>query len=222
MLDANRNMQNRIFDYEPADWQQLEEMVNTAFTEMGYESYRNHTVDTIRGKVEIDVFATDCRTSIPTTVICECKHWNKPVDQQVIYAFRSICSDIGPHYALVISKKGFQSGANETRNSTNVHLLNFAQFQEKFFSKWREGVFMEIVRMRDCFLPALYRETAMFDKAFKKYALFEKVSEYFIMNKSLPISVVDPRGDIDILNEIEINSHRHFFSIAKEAYEELC
>ena len=215
-------MSYRIFDHEPEDWQQLEEMVKTAFAEMGYESHRNHSVDTVRGKVDIDVFATDCRTSIPTTVICECKYWNKPVNQQVIYAFRSICSDIGAHYGLVISKVGFQSGANETREATNVHLLNFMQFQEKFFGKWREGVFIEIVKMRDGFLPAFYRGTEIFDKAFKKYELFEKVSDHFIMNKSFPITVVDPRGDITQVEEMKINSHRHFFNIVKEAYEELC
>ena len=214
-------MSNRIFDHEPQDWKQLEEMVNTAFTEMGYESYRNHPTDTVRGRVVIDVFATDCRTSISTIVICECKHWNKPVNQQVIYAFRSVCSDIGAHYGIVISKVGFQSGATETRQATNVHLLNFVQFQEKFFSKWREGVFMEIVRMRDDFLPALYSETEMIDKVLKKYVLFEKVSEYFIMNNDFPITIVDPRGDINILEEIEINSHRHFFNVAKEAYKKL-
>ncbi len=211
---------NKIFDHEPNTWQQLEEMVDSAFREMGYESYRNHSVETVRGKVVIDVFATDTRTSIPTTVVCECKYWNKPVNQQVIYAFRSICSDIGAHYGLVISKVGFQSGAKETRQSTNIHLLNFDQFQEKFFGKWREGICMEIIRMRDGFLPELYRSTELRDKAFTKYHLFEKVSDYFIFDSEFPFTVVDPRGDIEFMKKITISSHRHFFEIAKGAYNE--
>ncbi|WP_426993563.1 restriction endonuclease [Methylomonas sp. CM2] len=129
-------MSNRIFDHEPEDWHQLEDMVNTAFLEMGYESHQNHSVGTVRGDVKIDVFATDLRTPIPTVVLCECKYWNKPVDQSVIYAFRSICSDVGAHYGIVISKVGFQSGAKETREATNVHLMDFRQFQENFFAQW--------------------------------------------------------------------------------------
>jgi len=212
---------SKIFDHNPKDWQQLEKMVNIAFLEMGYVSYRNHSVDTVRGKVDIDVFATDCRTSIPTIVICECKYWNKPVNQQVIYAFRSICSDIGAHYGLVISKVGFQSGANETRQSTNVHLLTFDQFQGKFFSKWREGIFMKIIQMRRAFLPAMYKNQRTSAEALKKYALFEKVSDHFIDDKEFPIEVIDPRGDIELIEEIRINSHRHFFEVVKKAYNEL-
>jgi len=211
-------MSNRIFDHEPEDWHQLEDMVNTAFLEMGYESERNRSVSTVRGNVAIDVFATDRRTPIPTVVLCECKYWNKPVNQNVIYAFRSICSDIGAHYGIVISKVGFQSGANETREATNVHLMNFQQFQENFFSQWREGIFMEIVQMRDDFLPALYRDRDYFDKAFQKYELFEKVSEHFIFSNEFPIHVVDPRGSPEEISTLEVVSHRHLYELAKEAH----
>ena len=214
-------MKNKIYDHEPNDWQELEEMVNTAFREMGYESHRNYSVKTIRGNVAIDVFATDKRTSLPTIVICECKYWNKPVDQQVIYAFRSVCADIGAHYGLVISKVGFQSGANQTRESTNSHLLDFNQFQEKYFDKWREGIFMEIVKMRDTFLPGLYSNGQLCHKALQKYTLFEKGSDHFIFNNGFPIDVIDPRGDIDSIEEIAITSHRHFFEIAKETYNSI-
>jgi hypothetical protein len=212
-------MANNIYDHEPETWQQLEEMVNLAFREMGYESYRNHSVETARGNVTVDVFATDKRTSIPTNVICECKYWNKPVDQQIIYAFRSVCADIGVHYGLVISKVGFQSGAEQTRHSTNIHLLDFKQFQEKFFNKWREGILIEIIRMRDVFLPKLLKSKRSFIKAPIKYNLFDIVSDHFIFNNEFPIHVVDPRGDIESTHKITIKSHRHFFDIAKEAYK---
>jgi hypothetical protein len=212
-------IQNRFFDHEPETWQQLEEMVEQAFSEMGYESHRNYCAETIRGNVAIDVFARDERTSIPTIIICECKHWDKPVSQQVVYAFRSVCADIGAHYGLIISKKGFQSGAFETRESTNIHLLNFSEFQEKFFNAWREGVFIEIVRMRDNFLIDLYK-SKNFGDVFQKYTLFDKVSDYFISNNQFPISITDPRGDIKDLSKVTINTPREYFKIAKEAFSE--
>src|SRR5438128_10182598 len=104
-----------FFDATPSKWQELEAMVAQAFAEMGYDTHRNHEVVTVRGRVKIDVHAVKTTTPIPTIVLCECKHWNKAVEQSVIHGFRSICADIGAHFGLVISKVGFQSGANETR-----------------------------------------------------------------------------------------------------------
>jgi hypothetical protein len=214
-------MNNRIFDHKPQTWQELEELVNIAFCEMGYESQKNQTLTTIRGRIAIDVVAVEKRTPIPTMILCECKYWNKPVNQQIVYAFRSVCVDVGAHYGLVISKKGFQPGAEETRKGTNIHLLNFDQFQEKFFKRWCQGVFMEIVKMRDAFLNKLYQDPKLSAKAFLKYALFEKVSDHFVFNKTFPINVVDPRGSIDLIKKITVKSHRHFFEIAKNTYENL-
>lgn len=214
-------MPNRIFDTEPEDWRQLENMVSMAFLEMGYETHHNHSVNTVRGSVAIDVYAADKRTPLPTIVLCECKYWNRPVSQEVIYAFRSICADIGAHYGIVISKVGFQSGAKATREATNVHLVDFCEFQEKFFEQWRNGIFLSIVQMRDDFLPALYRDENNFNMALVKYELFEKVSNHFIMNNAFPIEVVDPRGDLSVTNKITILSHRHFFKVAKEAHDQI-
>lgn len=214
-------MTNKIYNHKPKTWQQLEDMVYLAFIEMGYISHKSHSYKTIRGRVAVDVIAVDKITPIPTTILCECKYWNKPVNQQIIYAFRSVCLDIGAHYGLVISKKGFQCGAEQTRQNTNVHLLNFEQFQNKFFDKWRESIFMEIVKMRDAFLPKLYRDEKLTKKAFLKYALFEKVSDHFIFNKKFPIVIVDPRDNINSTKKIIVKSHRHFFEIAKKTYKNI-
>jgi hypothetical protein len=214
-------MSNKIFDHKPKTWQELEKMVYTAFAEMGYESKKNITIKTIRGHIAIDVMAIDNKTPIQTTVVCECKHWNKRVNQQTIHAFRSVCADVGAHYGLVIAKNGFQSGAKLTRQNTNICLLDFDQFQDKYFPKWREAIFMKIVAMRDTFLPKLYRDEKLVSKALLKYSLFEKVSDYFILNERFPISIVDPRGDINSKTSITLISHRHFFDIANDAYDNI-
>ncbi len=214
-------MSYKIFDHEPKTWERLEEMTCQAFHEMGYTSHQNYTVKTVRGDVKIDVYALNNKTSIPTIVLCECKYWNKPVNQQIIYSFRTICHDIGAHFGLIISKKGFQSGAETTRQSTNIHLLDFNQFQEQFFQEWRNGVCMEIVAMQDSFFPNMLKDKDLCIVSFKKYDLFNKVANHFIENKGFPISVIDPRGNIEETKNIKINSHRHFLEIAKEAYRDI-
>src|SRR5262245_57201905 len=119
-----------FYDHEPSSWQELEELTLQAFKEMGYESNRNYQLVTVRGTVRIDVHSIKTSSPIPTIVLCECKYWDKPVDQNAILSFRTICQDAGAHYGLIISRKGFQSGAAATRVSTNVHLMTFTEFQD--------------------------------------------------------------------------------------------
>ncbi len=78
-LNWDNQMAAKFFDRTPESWQDLEEMVKQAFAEMGYKSNRGHKLKTIRGTVEIDVYAIKESTPIPTVVLCECKHWNKRV-----------------------------------------------------------------------------------------------------------------------------------------------
>ena len=70
-------MKNLIFDNPPDSWEDLEVMVCQAFKEMGYSAQRNFGIDTVRGKVKIDVYAINENNPISTIVVCECKHWNK-------------------------------------------------------------------------------------------------------------------------------------------------
>ena len=113
-----------ITSSKPSDWQALQSDIGMILKQCGFDVEIEKKINTARGKVEIDVYAEETVKGRKYLIVCECKYWNKPVNQQIIYAFRSICSDIGAHYGLVISKVGFQSGAKETCQSTNIHLLN--------------------------------------------------------------------------------------------------
>lgn len=223
-------MAHRIFDSEPLTWQDLELMVAQAFEEMGYESHRNEEISTVRGKVRIDVHAIKRSSPIPTHVLCECKYWNTPVDQNVIHSFRSICSDIGAHYGLIISKRGFQSGAAASREHTNIHLLNFEEFQATFFSEWRSGISMRFIRMSDLLRPLIPMNPYFIDDAilqeklrsidtFEKYAILigpGGFTDYFIRGGEFPAVITDPRGDPRVLNKITVNSYREYFEIASQ------
>jgi hypothetical protein len=223
-------MPTLIFDSEPFTWQDLEAMVCQAFDEMGYESHRNEEISTVRGKVRIDVHAIKRSNPIPTHILCECKYWTKPVDQNVIHNFRSICSDIGAHYGLIISKKGFQPGAAESSGYTNIHLLSFMEFQTTFFNEWRSGIFMRFVKMSYLLRPLhpmnpyFADNDALQDKIrsiniFKKYAIFfgyHSYFDYFINRKEFPALIIDPRGDPRSLKTITVLSPRQFFEIARQ------
>ena len=174
----------------------------------------------------MDVYAIKRSTPIPTVVVCECKHWKKAVDQSIVYALRSVCADVGAHFGLVISKVGFQSGAIETRAATNVHLLNFAEFQVTYFSEWKSGIFMRLAAMTDGLQPLVYNRYIGKDpdlakrleviNVFKKYAVFfgeHCFTDFFIGDGAFPIETIDPRGNPQELSQITIRSHREFYEV---------
>lgn len=220
------NSPRAFFDSEPDTWQDLEARVHQAFEEMGYEAYRDHELETVRGRVRVDVYAVKRSTPIPTVVVCECKHWKKAVDQTVVYALRSVCADVGSHFGLVISKVGFQSGAIETRAATNVHLLNFSEFQATFFSEWKSGIFMRLAAMTDELLPLVNNRFIGKDpdlekrlegmNVFKKYSVFfgeHRFTNFLIEDQSFPVDTIDPRGDPRQLSPLTIRSHREFYDV---------
>lgn len=228
----------RFFDHEPSTWQELEELTLQAFDEMGYESTRNYALTTVRGTARIDVHAVRTSSPIPTIVLCECKYWDKPIEQNVVLSFRTICQDAGAHYGLIISRRGFQSGAEEFRNSTNVHLMDFTQFQETFFDEWKTGAFTLLARMRDQLLPILRASGGcrkygldLVDRSavegidwFRKYAILfgadNQYSSFFIGSGHFPTTVIDPRGDPREIARIPVNSHRQYLEIARQALVE--
>lgn len=221
-------LSNLIFDTEPVTWQELEDMVCRAFDEKGYESSRKAILLTARWKVEIDVHAVKPSNPIPTLILCECKYWNKRIDQNVIFSFRSICSDVGAHYGLIISKEGFQSGAAKSREHTNIHLLNFIEFQKTFFHEWMNGVAMTLLRMSDPLIPKI---PLIFVKEWKfasiivdKYAaLFGGNGDVVEVLKrgKFPVKIADPRGDpYTVSHHIVVRSPRQYFDIVKKGCED--
>lgn len=158
---------------------------------------------------------------------------NNPVNQNIVYSFRSICTDIGAHYGLIISKKGFQSGAEETRKATNIHLLNFEQFQETFYEEWKHGVMIKFAKMYDRLIPLMpINPDSPIDwkkhnpsKVYEKYSIFWGENRYdnvFMDNIPFPIEITDPRGEPNNLSKIKITTPREYFEIGKSACSDAC
>ena len=125
-----------IFDDAPSDWRKLEALVAQAFDEMGCKVTSDKTIAKIRSTSQIDVYVEDPTLSPPAIYLCECKHWKKPVPKRVVQQFRTIISDAGANLGIIISEKGFQSGAQEEAACTNVRLYSWHDFQKAFEERW--------------------------------------------------------------------------------------
>ena len=58
----------------PTSWIDLQDKVCEYLVQAGYHAETAKTIDTVRGKVEVDVYAT-AEDEMLKRFICECKYW---------------------------------------------------------------------------------------------------------------------------------------------------
>jgi hypothetical protein len=130
----------------PDRWEELEETVAAILLECGMESTRTVTLKLPRGSVDIDVVAKEAIDGIQSLIICECKNWRTNIPKEIVHAFRTVMGEIGANRGYIISRVGFQTGAYEAAEATNISLVTFEEFQERYFEKWYKARLWEIER----------------------------------------------------------------------------
>jgi restriction system protein len=120
----------------PATWTDLQTAIARILHEVGFTTSSPKDLKLARGSVEVDVFSVDTTIQPNIVYLCEAKHWNKRVPKSVVHSFRSVVSDYGANVGLIISKKGFQRGAQEATNHSNIRLLTFEEFETLFLDRW--------------------------------------------------------------------------------------
>lgn len=120
----------------PRKWKELEELVAAILGECGMTAERGVTLTLPRDKVTVDVLAEEVVNGITDRTICQCKNWQTRVPKSEVHSFRTVMQETGANRGLIISRRGFQSGAVRSAQATNIELMTFTEFQEKYFKKW--------------------------------------------------------------------------------------
>ena len=138
-----------MIEIEPGtDWRDLQDRVATILAESGLVTAVGRSLMTARGTVEIDVYGTDPLATPPAVYLCECKRWRSAVPQGEVMTFRTVVGDAGAHFGLFISAAGFQAGAFEVVQHTNIHLLDWPGFQDSFLERWCRSYWISTFRQR--------------------------------------------------------------------------
>lgn len=170
----------KITSQTPANWNDLQDKVAEILTQCGFDAGKEQVIESVRGKVEIDVFAEELVKGRKYTILCECKYWKSKIPQAVIHGFRTVVNDIGANIGYIITTSDFQSGAKLSSLNTNVELLSWENFQLLFFESWYETFFSpEIAKRLDALLT--YSEPIL-PKWFDKLSTNEK-EEYFALKE---------------------------------------
>jgi len=133
-----------IYSEQPTNWKDLQIKTAKIFEDIGYVTFIEKNIQTVRGVVNADVICTKKSGPFEDKIIIECKYWSKNIPKSVIHSFRTVISDSGASFGYIITKKGFQSGAIEATNTSNVRLLSFEEFQASARSVWLRKVIDDI------------------------------------------------------------------------------
>ncbi|WP_446439985.1 restriction endonuclease [Pseudomonas sp. 910_21] len=112
------------------DWKQYQENTAIYFRSLGLEASTDVTVHGVRTNHDIDVLVKSHHAGFNITWIVECKLWKTPVNKLHVLALREIVSDLGADRGILPSETGFQSGAIEAANLTNVQTTSLAEISE--------------------------------------------------------------------------------------------
>ena len=129
----------------PKDWKDLQTETGKILSECGFTVEVEKKCDSARGNIEIDVYAEEIFIGRKNKVIIECKYWDANIPQTIIHAFRTVLNDIGANTGYIVAKSGFQSGSFNASQYSNIELLTWEQFQDKFEVLWYQKYFSEYV-----------------------------------------------------------------------------
>jgi len=94
--------------------------------EFGYDVPVNHlkTFTSLTGNsYKIDLSYSFTISEMSYLNLVECKYWNSHVTREKVGYFKSIIDDLKAHKGIIVTTKGFQSGALKYAKSQNIGLI---------------------------------------------------------------------------------------------------
>lgn len=108
------------------DWKEYQEEAAEFFRSLGLLAETDVTLVGVRTTHDVDVVVRSKHVGFEILWLVECKHWKTPVSKLHVLGLREIVADIGADRGIVLSESGFQSGAVEAANLTNVQVTSIA------------------------------------------------------------------------------------------------
>jgi hypothetical protein len=223
-------MDCKVFDKEPATWQELQNMVGQLFAELGCFVEVSKVVQLVRGEKEIDVYVEDRMSTPYSKYLCECKFWGKPIHQEIVHAFRTIVADCGAHRGFIIAKSGFQSGCHDAIKNTNIELISFDDLQGLFFNRWLQAMVKRYMPYADRIFPywdpvgrvpkIKWAETEveqlhLLNAAFSPLVRLGPGDTMTGFKREFPLTLPKVNDWFEVVGETIIRTHREYFDFVE-------
>ena len=223
-----------IFNDEPKDWQELQTRVAAVLSDIGYTCDIEKDIDTVRGKVNIDVFAENNSIQPKQVILAECKYWTTNIPKSVVHSFRTVVIDFGANFGYIISKAGFQCGSFDAVYKSNISLLTWNEFQEFFKPAWLYAMLHKVHVLGKPLMDFTDYMGDFYDKEYdllsdeKKEKFNQAIAKYsdfaWYSNKQYSVNYVT--GEIEYLDQaiqerknklpITINCYKDYFYFIRD------
>jgi hypothetical protein len=110
-------------------WSQYQEDAAGHFRRLGLQAETNVTLQGARSTHNVDVVVRFERAGIPHLWVVECKDYSRPVEREKSLALRTVVDDVGADRGFLLCERGFQRGAYEAVQMTNVLATSLAELE---------------------------------------------------------------------------------------------
>jgi hypothetical protein len=108
------------------DWKEYQEEAADFFRSLGLSAETDVTLSGVRTTHAIDVVVKSKHVGFEVLWLVECKQWKSPVTKLHVLGLREIVNDLGADRGILVCEAGFQAGAIEAANLTNVQVTSLA------------------------------------------------------------------------------------------------
>lgn len=116
-------------------WKEYQEEAAGYYRELGLSAETDETIVGVRGMHEIDVVVRGYRAGVEFLWLVECKCWNRRVPKAAVLTLSGVMLDVGADRGIVLSRRGFQSGAPAMASRSNVTLTSLEELKKETASE---------------------------------------------------------------------------------------
>lgn len=106
------------------DWKNYQENAAEFFRSLGLSAKTDVRLKGVRTTHDIDVVVRSKHVGFEVLWLIECKRWKSPVSKLHVLGLREIVNDLGADRGVLLCEAGFQAGAIEAANLTNVQVTS--------------------------------------------------------------------------------------------------
>jgi hypothetical protein len=111
-------------------WEHYQYRTAELLGQLGFTTKVNDPLRAPNGVVHrVDVSARMVVAGVPMLWVTECKLWNRAVTKEKVSALKDIVNDLGADRGLLVSEKGFQSGAVRLAAAKNITLSSLDELR---------------------------------------------------------------------------------------------
>lgn len=109
-------------------WRSYQVEVAEFFCSLGLTAQTDVSVRGARTSHDIDVVVRSSHGGVELCWLVECRYWKKRIPKSAVFALRQIVTDVGADRGFIFNEKGYQSGAREAAEHSNITLTSLAEF----------------------------------------------------------------------------------------------